>query len=176
MNADSLVLRLAERGQTVATAESLTGGLLAATITSVPGASAVYVGGVVSYAASVKQDLLDVPAEVVTAHGTVSAECARAMAAGARHRTGADWAMATTGVAGPDPLEGHPVGSNQTIRESVLAHGLEITPVEEVAQAAWDAVHGDAVHTVVGKTARRLKFAARWMPGRLRKRMLARMD
>lgn len=62
-------------------------------------------------------------------------------------------------------------GSNHSVREAVIAGGLEITPVEEVAQAAWDAVHGDRLHIPVGKTARRLMFAARWMPGSLRKGM-----
>ncbi|MBR0552502.1 SDR family oxidoreductase [Stakelama marina] len=62
-------------------------------------------------------------------------------------------------------------GSNENVRERVKAAGLEFTPLEEVADKAWEAVHGDAVHTVVGKTARRLKFAARWMPGSIRKQM-----
>ena len=60
---------------------------------------------------------------------------------------------------------------NHTIRERVVAAGMELTPVEAVAQAAWDAVHGDQVHTYVGKTAHKLRFAARWFPGSLRKRM-----
>lgn len=62
-------------------------------------------------------------------------------------------------------------GSNQTVRERVRAAGLEFTPVEAVAEAAWRAVHGDAVHTVVGRTAERMRFAARWMPGKLRAQM-----
>lgn len=62
-------------------------------------------------------------------------------------------------------------GSNQTSRDRVVAAGLEFTPVEQVAQAVWDAVHGDRVHTPVGKTARYVAFAMRWMPGRFRKRM-----
>jgi len=61
--------------------------------------------------------------------------------------------------------------SNRTIRETVVAAGMELTPVEAVAEAAWKAVHGDAVHTYVGRTAGRMRFAARWMPGALRKRM-----
>ncbi|MES2442823.1 MAG: SDR family oxidoreductase [Pseudomonadota bacterium] len=65
-------------------------------------------------------------------------------------------------------------GSNHNVRERVVQQGMEITPVEEVAKAAWAAVHGDALHTVVGKTARRLRFAARWMPGVLRKQMRSR--
>ena len=59
--------------------------------------------------------------------------------------------------------------SNQSVRQRVTEAGLEITPVEEVAKAAWDAVHGDKLHTVVGKTAKSLAFAARWLPGRIRK-------
>ena len=62
-------------------------------------------------------------------------------------------------------------GSTQTSRDRVVASGLEFTPVEEVAQSVWDAIHGDKVHIPVGKTARRLAFALRWMPGRLRKQM-----
>jgi NAD(P)-dependent dehydrogenase (short-subunit alcohol dehydrogenase family) len=68
-------------------------------------------------------------------------------------------------------LDGVATGSNRTIRESVTGAGLELTPVDTVAEAAWAAVHGDAVHTYVGKTAQRLRFAARWMPGSLRKTM-----
>lgn len=64
-------------------------------------------------------------------------------------------------------------GSNRSARETVREAGLEFTPVEEVAERAWDAVHGDKVHMIVGKTARRLAFAARWMPGALRKQMRA---
>lgn len=65
-------------------------------------------------------------------------------------------------------------GTNRTAREAVVDAGLEFTPVDIVAQAAWDAVHGDRVHTPVGKTARRLTFAARWLPGRLRATMTKR--
>ena len=68
-------------------------------------------------------------------------------------------------------LQGPIEGSNRNIRESVTAAGLELTSAADVADAAWNAVHGDAVHTYVGKTAFRMKFAARWMPGRLRKMM-----
>ncbi|RJF93539.1 SDR family oxidoreductase [Sphingomonas cavernae] len=66
-------------------------------------------------------------------------------------------------------------GSNATARDNVRDAGLEFTPVEIVAQAAWDAVHGDKVHVVVGKTARSMAFAARWMPGMLRKKLGARL-
>ncbi|MFT4287606.1 CinA family protein [Nocardioides sp.] len=98
-------------GWSLATAESLTGGRLAARLTDVPGSSATYVGGVVAYATELKISLLGVPADLVEAHGVVSAECAQAMAAGVRKVTGADMGVATTGVAGPDQQEGKPVGT-----------------------------------------------------------------
>ena len=109
--AREVVALLRERGEVLGTAESLTGGLLSGAVTSVPGSSAAYAGGLVTYATPLKVRLLGVPGSVVAEHGVVSAECARAMAAGARERTGADWALATTGVAGPDRQEGHPAGT-----------------------------------------------------------------
>jgi nicotinamide-nucleotide amidase len=111
VTADDLLALLRAEGATLATAESLTGGRLASAITAVPGASASYVGGVVAYATRVKQELLGVPDGVVAEHGVVSAECAGAMAAGARDVLGATWALSTTGVAGPDEQEGRPVGT-----------------------------------------------------------------
>ena len=102
---------LAARGETLATAESLTGGMLSSLLTDVPGASRSFVGGVVSYATRVKVSVLDVPADVVERHGVVSEECAAAMARGVRRRLDATWAMATTGVAGPDAQEGRAVGT-----------------------------------------------------------------
>ena len=102
---------LAERGATVATAESLTGGRLAALLTGVPGASATYVGGTVTYATALKVSMLGVPESLVAEHGVVSAECARAMAEGMRRVAGATYALATTGVAGPDLQEGKPAGT-----------------------------------------------------------------
>jgi len=90
------------RGLTLATAESCTGGLVAARLTSVPGSSDVVLGGVVAYANAVKEAELGVPADVLERHGAVSAETAAAMARGARERLGADVAVSVTGVAGPD--------------------------------------------------------------------------
>lgn len=99
--AERLVGLLAERGLSCATAESCTGGGVGAAITSAPGASAVFLGGVASYANSAKESILGVPAETIAAHGAVSAECAAAMAEGARRIFGADLAVSTTGIAGP---------------------------------------------------------------------------
>jgi nicotinamide-nucleotide amidase len=99
------------RGLTLATAESCTGGLVAARLTSVPGSSDVLVGGVVAYANGVKERELGVPADVLERYGAVSAETAEAMARGARERLGADVAVAVTGVAGPGGgTEQKPVG------------------------------------------------------------------
>ncbi len=102
---------LRSRRQTLAVAESLTGGRLAAAVTAVPGASAVFLGGVVAYATSLKTAVVGVPDDLVAEYGVVSAECARAMAVGVRDLTGASYALSTTGVAGPDSQEGHPVGT-----------------------------------------------------------------
>ena len=96
------VLALARaRGLTIATAESCTGGLVAARLTRVPGSSESFLGGVVAYADAIKTGELDVPAGVIAEHGAVSAETAEAMAEGARRRLGADLAVAVTGIAGP---------------------------------------------------------------------------
>jgi nicotinamide-nucleotide amidase len=89
------------RGWTLATAESCTGGMVAARLTSVPGSSDVFLGGIVSYADSVKVAELGVPEELLREHGAVSAKAAAAMAGGARTRLAADVAVAVTGVAGP---------------------------------------------------------------------------
>lgn len=102
---------LEERGLTLATAESCTGGRAAEKLTALPGASRVYRGGVVSYWTDIKREVLGVPAQLLSQHGPVSEPCARAMAQGVRRITGADLGVSVTGVAGPDPDErGVPVG------------------------------------------------------------------
>jgi nicotinamide-nucleotide amidase len=107
-----LVLDLCRaRGLTLATAESCTGGLVSARLTSVPGSSTVFLGGVVAYADGVKERELGVPASLLAEHGAVSAEAAQAMAQGVRERLGADVGVAVTGVAGPGGgTEDKPVG------------------------------------------------------------------
>jgi nicotinamide-nucleotide amidase len=103
--------RLGDRGLSLAVAESVTGGRLASAFTGVPGASAVFRGGVVSYATDVKVAVLGVDQELVDTDGVISAACAEAMASGVRRALHADVALATTGVAGPEGQEGHPVGT-----------------------------------------------------------------
>ena len=107
----SLLARLATRGETVATAESITGGGIADALVRVPGASRSFLGGIVAYDNAVKTRLLDVDEALLRTHGAVSEEVARAMALGACARVGTDVAVATTGIAGPTgATEGKPVG------------------------------------------------------------------
>lgn len=107
---DDLVAALLERRATLATAESLTGGLVGAELTGVPGVSAVYRGGLVVYATDLKASLCGVPAELLDRSGPVHPDTAAAMASGVRERLTATYGLATTGVAGPDPQDGHPAG------------------------------------------------------------------
>lgn len=99
-------------GQTLVTAESLTGGMIGSALTAVPGASAVYKGGVICYVNAVKQEILGVPEGVLEQHGAVSAQTAAAMVSGVRKLLKADYAVAVTGLAGPGGDSfGHPVGT-----------------------------------------------------------------
>lgn len=109
--ANVVVNQLKERGLTITGAESLTGGLFQSTICSVPGASNVFNGGFVTYAASAKEKLVGVDKTVIDQYGVVSAQTATQMAAKSRQLLDADFAVAFTGVAGPDDLEGHPAGT-----------------------------------------------------------------
>ncbi len=105
-----VVRLLAAAGSSLAVAESLTGGAVAAAVVDVPGASQVLRGAVVAYATDLKAELLGVPAELLAAHGAVHPDVAVAMAEGVRARLHAAWGLATTGVAGPDPQDGRPPG------------------------------------------------------------------
>lgn len=108
----SISEKLRARGATLAVAESCTGGLLAGALTDAAGASAFFLGGAVTYATRTKTLLLGVPEELIARFGVVSAECARAMADGAAEKFGADFALSTTGVAGPSGgTEETPVGT-----------------------------------------------------------------
>ena len=117
-------------GATVATAESLTGGLVCATLISVPGASDVVRGGVVAYAAELKTTLLGVEPTLIAERGTVDADVASAMATGARDRLSATFGLATTGVAGPDPSEGKPPG---TVHIAVAGPGGVVTALLDLS-------------------------------------------
>ncbi|WP_068251912.1 CinA family protein [Janibacter corallicola] len=110
-DAAELLERLTGSSRTLGTAESLTGGMLAAALVEVPGASRVFRGSVVAYVPDLKSRLLGVDPELIAEVGTVDAEVARQMAKGAQRALGVDVALATTGVAGPGPAEGHPAGT-----------------------------------------------------------------
>jgi len=101
----TIIDELRRRGESLAVAESLTGGGLGAEITSVAGSSDVFLGGVIAYQDSIKSELLRVPESLIKEFGVVSEEVAIAMAEGMRELLGATWAIATTGVAGPGPSD-----------------------------------------------------------------------
>src|SRR5277367_1191532 len=109
--AAEIIKRLTEAGETLAVAESLTGGLVAAALTDIPGASVAFRGGVIAYATELKARLLGVDAVMLARHGAVYPPVAAAMAEGVRTRLGATYGVATTGVAGPEPADGQPVGT-----------------------------------------------------------------
>ncbi|WP_412989602.1 CinA family protein [Pediococcus siamensis] len=106
-----IVETLIEKNISITAAESLTGGLFQAQITSVPGSSAIFRGGFVTYADEIKTQLLGVPAEVIQQYGVVSYEVAVAMANGAQHNLQTDLAISFTGAAGPASLEGQAAGT-----------------------------------------------------------------
>lgn len=141
-----------ERRLTVAVAESCTGGLVADAITDIPGSSGYFLGGIVSYADSAKAALLGVPAEVLAAHGAVSAQVGRAMAEGARERFSSDLAAAVTGVAGPDGgTEAKPVGL--TYVAVAAAQGAD------VRRFAWN---GDRAANKEASAAAALEILVEW--------------
>lgn len=143
--ARALVDEAVRRGLTVGTAESLTGGAVAAAVVAVPGASACFQGAVVSYSTRVKTEVLGVPARLLGERGSVDPDVAIAMAEGARRRLGTDWAVSTTGVAGPEAHDGRPVG---TVYVGVA--GPAGSSVHELAAAGDRAeVRADAVRTAL---------------------------
>jgi len=110
MKVESIIKGLERRGETLAAAESLTGGLLSATIVDVPGASKVFRGALIVYATDLKHTLAGVDAALLAERGPVDPDVALALARGAASACGATWGLATTGVAGPDAQDGVPVG------------------------------------------------------------------
>jgi nicotinamide-nucleotide amidase len=145
------------RQQTLAVAESLTGGLVCAAFTDVPGASVVVRGGVVAYATDLKAVLLGVPRELLERYGAVHPDVAAAMADGARRRLGAELGVATTGVAGPDPQDGQPVG---TVHIAVAAEG------DMVVRTL--ALPGDRAAVRAGTVAAALRLLLGLLLGRIR--------
>jgi nicotinamide-nucleotide amidase len=130
LTAAAVIDALTANRQSLATAESLTGGLIGAELTSVPGASKAYLGGLITYATELKHVLAGVPTAVLAEYGPVSPATATAMALGVQAATGADWAVAVTGVAGPDPQDGHAPGEVwvglANPKAEATAHRLEL--------------------------------------------------
>ena len=145
--ARALVALLTARGDTVATAESLTAGLLAATLAGVPGASAVLSGGLVTYTVDTKIALAGVPRELLDDVGPVAAPTAAALAEGARDRCAATWGVGLTGVAGPEPHGGHPVG---TVFLGLAGPGTTEVAELQLGGSRWD-IRLAAVHEAVGR-------------------------
>jgi nicotinamide-nucleotide amidase len=142
--ASEAIAAMRSAGQTVAVAESLTGGLVCSTLVAVPGASTAVRGGVVAYATELKQELLGVDGSLLADHGPVDPDVAREMALGVRARLRATWGLATTGVAGPDHQDGAPPGLVFVAvagPEDVLVRRLELLGGrDEVREGARDAV------------------------------------
>ncbi len=145
--AGTLVARLTGLGHTVATAESLTAGLLAATLAGVPGASAVLRGGLVTYTVETKITLAGVPRDLLDEFGPVAAPTAAALAEGARERCAATWGVGLTGVAGPEPHGGHPVGTVYLGLAGPGPGSAEVTELE-LTGSRWD-IRLAAVHEAV---------------------------
>lgn len=140
-----LIEGLAARGETVATAESLTGGLIGAALTSVSGVSEIYRGGVISYATDLKASLAGVSESTLAEHGAVAQLTAVEMALGVAQRCDATWGVAVTGVAGPDPQEGHPPGTVFTAvaRKPPVTGGWDDQQVDSVVCVRELALTGD---------------------------------
>ena len=125
---DRVIELLRQRGETVSVAESLTGGSLSKALTDIEGASHVFLGGVIAYSAASKLHDLDVPQDVIDSAGVYSKETALAMADGAKRRFGSDWAIATTGVAGPGESHGVAAGNLW-----IAIVGAQVNEVEHLA-------------------------------------------
>ncbi|HNP58590.1 MAG TPA: CinA family protein [Gordonia sp. (in: high G+C Gram-positive bacteria)] len=159
--AQALVDALREGGQTVATAESLTAGLLSATIAGVPGASTVLRGGVVVYATDLKSTLGGVDPDALATDGPVAARTARALALAVARNADADWGVSLTGVAGPDPQDGHAPGTvfcgiarrrslaDETVAQAWQLSGtrweIRLTSARRALQELLTMVHADRV-------------------------------
>ena len=146
--AQAIQKALLERGEMMATAESLTGGLVASHIVDIPGSSAILAGGIVAYQNEIKESLLGVPHQVLENQGAVSAETVKAMAEGARKKFGCEWAIATSGIAGPTGAEpGKPVG---TVWMAV-ANSLQNEAFCKIFEGNRTQVREKSVYSVLGK-------------------------
>ena len=150
---EAIIAYLSDRGETISVAESLTAGGLANMLTSASGSSAVFVGGITAYRNEIKSTMLDVSPSIMEAHTVVSEEVANAMADGARKVFGTTWAIATTGAAGPDPLEGHEPGSVWIAIRGPINQAIQLN-----LEGGREQVRSGTISTAIGTFARILKF------------------
>lgn len=147
-----IITMLSQKNETVSTAESLTAGGLSSALTSVPGASEVFLGGITAYQSSIKIEHLGVPESLINEHSVVSQEVAIAMAEGARKKFGTTWAIATTGVAGPGPSDGVAAGTVW-----VAVSGPTNQTVELALSGDREAVRSASVSSAIATFARILR-------------------
>lgn len=150
--AQQIVNTLRDRGETLSTAESLTAGDLSSAIVTIAGASDVFVGGVTAYRDEIKISHLDVDPTLIAAHTSISEQVAIAMAKGAQKSFGTTWAISTTGVAGPNPLDGHPVGTVWVAIEGPISQSIELALSGE-----RDSVRNAATASAIASFARILR-------------------
>jgi nicotinamide-nucleotide amidase len=153
LQVEQIIAYLSERGETISVAESLTAGGLANALTSASGSSAVFVGGITAYRNEIKSTMLDVDPQIISDSTVVSEEVANAMADGARKVFGTTWAIATTGAAGPDPLEGHAPGSVWISIRGPINQALQLN-----LEGGREQVRNGTISTAIGTFARILKF------------------
>jgi nicotinamide-nucleotide amidase len=152
--AAGVLAELRRRDQTLASAESLTGGLIGALLTDIAGASESYVGGVITYTTRLKATLAGVAGSTLAELGPVAASTAAEMARGVAAKCGADWGLATTGVAGPEPQDGHPVGQ---VFIAVSHQEGELSLVNELAlQGDRGAIRRESASAALGLLAEAL--------------------
>ncbi|WP_084959441.1 CinA family protein [Thermoactinospora rubra] len=146
MGAEEALSYLVRQAATLAVAESLTGGLIAAAFTSVPGASKAFRGGVIAYATDLKQGLLAVPRDLLAREGAVHPDVAAAMARGVAALCGATYGLAVTGVAGPEPQDGKPVG---TVHVAVSGPGGTLWGKDLLLEGSRERIRVGTVHEAV---------------------------
>jgi nicotinamide-nucleotide amidase len=145
----NIISTLIERGETVSVAESVTAGGLGRALTFSPGASAVFLGGVIAYSNKAKIDLLDVDPELINRHSVISEEVANAMAESIRLKFGTTWGIATTGVAGPGDFEGSPEGTVWISIRGPINQSLQLA-----LDSGRDAIQTGAISSTIGTFAR----------------------
>ena len=152
-HAKSIIANLIERGETLSVAESVTGGGLGHAITTVPGSSQAFKGGIIAYTIEAKQEFLDVPEALIADHSVVSEEVANAMAEGVRNRLGTTWGVATTGIAGPGDYQGIPEGTVWIAIRGPINQTLQLQ-----LDSGREAIRLGAISSAIGTFARILSF------------------